>query len=305
MKQFFVMAVGVLLAASCSNESIDRVNNEAAEHGELATVPVMVQVSDFSVVMDDFSSGKATSRGAEDPGSYEGVGALILAFYDSEGAEVVKLTQIKSDGSTYTTFGAFKADLPVGTYTMVALGYNHKDGDEFTLSSPTLAAFTTERPRETFCKTQSVTVTGSSALNLSVTLNRISSMLRLISTDGRPEEAKKIRTTYTKGGKSFNPTTGLATVDTGFAQINNPSTDVDATINVISFPFLYSDEETMDITIEALDADENVLFTKIVPNVPMQRNRVTTMTGAVYSASPTSVGFLLETSWIDGNTVNF
>ena len=305
MKQFFVMAVGVLLAASCSNESIDRVNNEGTEKGELTTVPVMVRVSDFSVVMDDLSSGKANSRGADDPASYNGVGALTLAFYDGEGAEVVKLTQVKSDGSTYTTFGAFTANLPVGTYTMVALGYNFKDGDAFTLTSPTLAAFTSERPRETFCKTQSITVTGSSKLNLSVTLNRISSMLNIISTDGRPAEATKIRTTFSKGGKSFNPTTGLATVDTGFAQTNNPSTADDAPISVNSYPFLYSDEETMDITIEALDAEENVLFTKYVTDVPMQRNRKTTLTGAVYSASPTSVGFLLETSWIDGNTVNF
>ena len=305
MKQFFVMAVGVLLAASCSNESIDRVNNEGTEKGELTTVPVMVQVRDFSVVMDDLSSGKAKTRGADDPASYNGVGALTLAFYDGEGAEVVKLTQVKSDGSTYTTFGAFTANLPVGTYTMVALGYNFKDGDAFTLTSPTLAAFTSERPRETFCKTQSITVTGSSKLNLSVTLNRISSMLNIVSTDGRPAEATKVRTTFSKGGKSFNPTTGLATVDTGFAQTNNPSTADDAPISVNSYPFLYSDEETMDITIEALDAEENVLFTKYVPDVPMQRNRKTTLTGAVYSASPTSVGFLLETSWIDGNTVNF
>ena len=57
--------------------------------------------------------------------------------------------------------------------------------------------------------------------------------------------------------------------------------------------------------IEVLDAGENVLFTKYVPDVPMQRNRKTTLTGAVYSASPTSVGFLLETSWIDGNTVTW
>ena len=78
MRQFFVMAVGVLLAASCSNESIDRVNNEGTEKGELTTVPVMVRVSDFSVVMDDLSSGKANSRGADDPASYNGADPGIL-----------------------------------------------------------------------------------------------------------------------------------------------------------------------------------------------------------------------------------
>lgn len=56
---------------------------------------------------------------------------------------------------------------------MVALGYAYNDGDVFTLTSPTEAAFTSERPREMFCATQSVMVTSGTSLDLNVTLNRI------------------------------------------------------------------------------------------------------------------------------------
>ena len=47
-----------------------------------------------------------------------------------------------------------------------------------------------------------------------------------ISTDERTASVTKIRTTYGAGGKSFNPTTGLATVNSGFAVTNTPSSAV-------------------------------------------------------------------------------
>ena len=215
-----------------------------------------------------------------------------------------KTTQIKGDGS-YTTFGEFTANLQVGTYTMVAVARYYYAGDAFTLISPTAAAYTSERPRETFCLTQAVTVTSASPLDLDVTLNRISSWLKIVSTDGRPASATKIRTTFAKGGKGFNPTTGLATTDTGFSQTNNPSTAVGATIEVNAVPFLYTDEESMTITIEALDADDNVLATRVVNNVPFKRNRQTILTGAVFTADASAAAFKLETSWLDDETVNF
>ncbi len=129
--------------------------------------------------------------------------------------------------------------------------------------------------------------------------------LKLVSTDGRPAEATKIRTTYSGGSKGFNPTTGLATDDLGFSQTNNPAASVGATISVNIYPFLYTDEETMTVTIEALDASDNVLITKTVPNVPLKRNRQTTLTGAVYTPGSSTAGFQLETDWLPGTTVTF
>ena len=142
---------------------------------------------------------------------------------------------------------------------MVAIGRGCYDGDGFILTSPTEASYTTERPRETLCKVQSITVTNTSPLDFDVTLDRITAMLTIQSTDGRPAGISKIRTTYSKGGKSFNPTTGLATSNTGFWQTNSPSAAVGTTIKVNSCPLLASaddEEERIDITIEVLDNEE-------------------------------------------------
>lgn len=299
MKKHFFMAAAMLLAAtSCTNESeLTVVENNT----EQTTAPVTVRVNDFSITTEEMPSGGGTTRAAENPASYTNVGAITLAFYDAEDNEVVKTTQLKSDGSTYTTFGQFTENLQVGTYTMVVVARQVGNDDVFTLTSPTEASFTSERPREVFCKTQTVTVTSASPLDLSVTLNRIVSALKIVSTDGRPAGATKIRTTFEKGGKSFNPTTGLSLTDNGFTQVNNPSSAVGATIDVTSFQFLASAddvEEQMDVTIAVLDADNNVLFTHTVNDVPFKRNRKTILRGALFTAGASSAGFQLETSWL-------
>ena len=270
------------------------------EAGPTRFAKVSVHFNDFTVTQEEM----ATKSGV-DPSTYAPVTALILAFYDAEGTEVYKTTQYKGNGSTYTTFGEFTANLPVGNYTMVAMGYAYNDGDVFTLTSPTQAAFTSERPREMFCSTQSVTVTNTNPLDLDVTLNRIVSALQIRSTDNRPAGIAKIRTTYAKGGKSFNPSTGLSLTDAGFTQTNNPSAAIGTAITVTSFPFLFADEETMDITIEVLDAGDNVLFTHTVSNVPFKRNRKTILQGAIFTAGASSSAFQLETNWIADNVVNF
>ena len=301
--KFFFLAALVLLAAACSsNESeLTRVEN----HQETALV--RVSFNDFSMAMSDVAGARAVTRSEEAPASYNGVGAMTLAFYDAEGTEVYKTTQLKGD-STYTIFGEFTANLPVGTYTMVAIARANYDGDAFTLTSPTQAGYTSERPRETFSKVQTVTVTSASALDINVTLNRISSWLKIVSTDGRPASVKKIKTTFEKGGKDFNPTTGLAITNTGFSQTNNPSTATGATIEINVVPFVAcadDEEEKMTVTIEALDADNNVLSTKVVENVPFKRNRKTILTGSVFTADTSGAAFTLETAWLEDKTVDF
>ena len=299
MKKHFMMAAAMLLAASCSNdpELANVVENQAE------TAPVTVRVSDFSVTQEEMPSGGGTTRAAEDVADYTEVKAIDLAFYEGS-TEVYKTTQLRSNTSTYTTFGEFECNLPIGNYTMVVVGRGYSKGDVFVLTSPTEAGYTTERARETFCATQDVTVTSTTPLDLSVTLSRIIAKLHIVSTDNRTASVTKIRTTYGAGGKSFNPTTGLATVNDGFSLTNTPNKDVE-TLDVGNYTFLATDEQTMDITIEALDASNNVLFTKVVPNVPLKRNRVTTLTGQVFTAGTSAASFKVETDWIEGNTVEF
>lgn len=297
------LAAFVLLLAACSSNDLNEVENQV----EGDKVPVKVHVNEFSVSMVDFDEPTAGARSvtrAEDAEKYANVQAVTLAFYDIKGTEVYKQTQAKSDKKTDTTFGEFSADLQIGHYTMVALGYNVGTGDVFTLTSPTQAAFTSEKPREMFCLTQSVTVTKSAPLDLEVTLNPISAWLNILSTDNAAPSVTKVRTTYSKGGKSFSPSSGLAISDAGFSQTQSANV-VSGKLSVHAFPMLFTDEETMDITIDALDKNNVVLFSKVISDVNFKRGYKTTIQGPVFTAGTSSAGFMFNTGWGEEKTYTF
>jgi hypothetical protein len=289
-----------MIAASCSNESVNDVENAV----ENIRVPVTVNVSGFSVSQEEFSDGatrngsvRGTTRAAADPATYDGVKALTLAFYAGDGTEAYKHEQVKGSLEEGETFGQFSLSLPMGSYTMVVLAYGKNGDDDLVLTSSTEAAYTGSHTRETFATTQAVNINSTNSVNLSATLNRIIAKLQVVSTDGRAANATNVRMSFAAGGKSFNPTTGLATIDTGFVNTVGISASAGSTSSAISYLFLATDEQDVNVTIETLDEDGAVLFSKTVENVPFKRNRVTRLSGAMYTNSSVSGGFQIETAW--------
>jgi len=300
MKNSILIAGMILLAASCSN---DECGNFVENNG--GYTPVTVSVSGFSVEQGDFPGTGGMTR-ATAVGDYTGVKFLTLAFYASNGTEVYKHTQEKGNLEQGETFGEFSTPLPIGSYTMVVLGYVLYDDDALTLTSPTQAEWTVNAPRETFAATQEVNVTNTTALNLSATLDRIVAQLKVISTDKRTANVEKVRMTFAAGGKQFSPTTGLATVNTGSVSTVSAGVAVGERSGSIGYVFLATDEQTMDVTIETLDAQGNTIFSKTVENVPFQRNRKTKLTGAIYSASAAAGSFQVNTDWLnEEDPINF
>ena len=303
-KKLFIAAF-MLLAASCSNESVELSNEQTAEQSQLASVTV--RVDGFSVGQEDFPGtdepqGTRTATRAQAVGVYSGVTYLTLAFYASNGTEVYKATQEKGNIPEGQTFGEFSTSLPMGSYSMVVVA---NGGDNaVTLTSATSASFGENRVMETFAYSQTVNVNSNAALNLSATLDRIVSCIAVNSSDGRTEEAKKLRITTTTGGRNFDPTTGLATVNSGItATITHPEA-VGTVTRSASLLFLATDEQTADVTIETLDEDDNVLFSKTVEDVPLKRNCQTVLTGAMYQTTAAGT-FQVDTDWLDSENVNF
>ena len=308
MKNSILMAGMILLAASCSNdESLDSSVNLSSEQ---ALVPVTVSVNDFSITQEEFADGSGGTQGttrAQAVGDYNGVQVLTLAFYKDDGTETYKVTHTKGSMPEGNTFGNFSLDLPLGSYTMVVLGYVLYDDDALTLSSPTQAEWTVNAPRETFAATQAVNVTSTTALNLTATLNRIVTQLKVISTDNRTANVEKIRMTFAAGGKRFSPTTGLATVNTGSVSTVSTGVEVGERSTSIGYVFLTTDEQTMDVTIETLDTDGNPIFSTTVADVPFKRNRCTKLTGSIYptAASATAGSFQVSTDWLTAHDMSF
>lgn len=282
----FIATLSFIMLSSCSQDAQE-------EKDENTMVPVTVQVNGFVISQDDIPSNRATAVS-----DYNNVKFLTLAFYKvSDGSQAYKYTQSRSDNTSYTTFGEFALSLPFGSYTMVVIA--NAGNDAVSLTNATLASYGENNVKDTFVATQVVNITSGSSVNLTATLDRIVAALSVQSTDNRPADVTQMRFTYSKGGKSFDPTTGRATSDAGFVTTMTYSGAAGSTTKTGGYLFLAEDEETVNVTIETLNADDDVLFSKTINNVPLKRNRITTLTGAVYTNSGITAGsFKVNDSWL-------
>lgn len=290
---FSILSVSIiLLTCSCSNDA-------DVAPAEVQTAPVTVTVNDFSMSVEQF----APRRTPQTVASYDGVKAITLAFYDSENVEKYKITQLRADNTTFATFGQFSFSLPMGSYTMVVLGYGSENA--MTLTGKTDATFTNDRVRETFVYTQAVNVTNIDPLNINATLSRVVARLEVQSTDKRTANATQIRTTFSAGGQGLNPMTGFSTTETGFSNLVTLAQNVGSISGSINYLFLNSDIQEMTVTIDVLDAENTSLSHHVVENVPLQRNRVTRLKGVLFSSSASSA-FSVETAWLgEDNEIDF
>lgn len=78
-----------------------------------------------------------------------------------------------------------------------------------------------------------------------------------------------------------------------------------ATSSSASYLFLNADQQSMTVTVETLRTNGTVYSTRTVENVPLQRNKVTALTGPLYT-NASGASFTLSTAWIgDTNRVSF
>ena len=178
-----IALVVVVLLVGCHKENTSEATLSAK---------VTVTVNDFTISQEEFPETKDT------PASYSGVKAMTLAFFDAQGNEIYNTTQLRADNTTYTTFGEFSTELPMGSYTMIALGYGSEQ--PMTLNGATSATYTADRVRETFVASQTVNVASTNPLNLNAELSRVVSKVIVRSTDTRTAGVDSVRVTFAAGG---------------------------------------------------------------------------------------------------------
>ena len=285
MKRLLPLLAALLLVSGCKKDNI------------VILTPVHVSLGDFEVINDDQTTAKD-----EPLATYSGVKAVTLAFYSSSGALAYSSTQLRADSTSYAIFGEFDLALAMDSYTMEVFAYGSEQ--PLTLNGMAEASYTADKVRETFVAAQTVNIANTSPVNVSATLSRINSRLRVVSTDLQPASIDSVRVTYSAGGKSFNPLTGFATVNSGLVNSIKSAAGENIHTNANSYIFLNANEQYVDITIDAIDTSSAVVFHKEIINVPLRRNTVTTLQGSMYSTSAASL-FTLHTDYDSLIVINF
>ena len=254
------------------------------------------------VVMDDdggthlrFIPTTADTRGTVSIGDY--FSRLAVQLFDQDGNKV--FSQSKKQTLDDDDFGTLSVGLTAGTYTVVAVG--HSSPVTPTIKSTELVQFTAKdgvKNSDTFCHYGTVTIDEDGGYH-ELKMNRVTAMVTFEFTDEMmPENFAGLKVEYTGGSANFAPRTGQGCTKSSQSETRgNRATQY----QVFTFPYM-SAEGKLKVTLNALDADGNVLTTKTLTDVPVTRNRITRCTGVLFGDGDfdiyqTTFGITVNTDW--------
>ena len=243
-------------------------------------VPVVLMMSCGKSYYDDLpdDSGDAGMRFKMPADAV--VQKMNIQIFDNTGAKVFE--KVKTQLSGDSDFGRLSPDLDEGAYTVVAVA--HSSVVSASIRSPQAVHFTAsagEKLTDTFSYCGEIVCDGS-AVTQDCQMQRVTAMVRFIFTDDMPENVARIKFDYTGGSANFNPTTlqGI----TKSTQSESRTLSDSGIYEIYTFPYL-SESGVLKITANALSADGSTVKQRVFENVPVTRNRITTLTGALFGGS--------------------
>ena len=210
-----------------------------------------------------------------------------------EGENITEVHQTSSDagfGTITTTLDKTK------TYTLYAV--SHKCAAAATLTDGVIS-FPDDKVKDTFWYT--TTFSPATITSVSCEMERIVSMFRIETTDAVPDEVKKMRITQKDVFDRWNVYTGATHQLDRISTINITSTAQDGTI-ALSVYSIVTDAQTLhNVIVEALDADDNVVQTQTLANVPLRNGFKTVCRGTFFTSANMSMSFTAASDWGEYN----
>ena len=276
MKKLLFMALAALWLVGCSEQS-----EQTEQSDELTKVSLSFSPYEQSAMA-------RTTRAAS---SIAGIVTHLDVWIYESGSEVADIHQTSADAD----FGSLSVTLDkTKTYTLYAIG--HK-ADGATLSDGVIA-FTDDKV--THSMFYITTFSPATTTNLSCLMNRIVADFRLDITDDFPAECKSLRFTIANVFDRWNVSTG------GTHSLDRVSTiSYGGTSSIFNVYAIVTDAQTThDITVEALDADGNVLQTRTFMNVPLRNGYKTSYKGTFFIDTPMTMEFMVN-DWNEYDEVTF
>ena len=235
-----------------------------------------------------------STRGTVAIGDY--FSRLAVQVFDHDGNKV--FDKVKTQTRDDDDFGTLNVGLTAGTYTVVAVG--HSSPVTPTIKSTEMVQFTAKdgiKNSDTFAYCGTVTIDADHTGH-ELRMNRATAMVSFeFSDEAMPTNYAGIRVDYSGGSANFNPSTMEGCTKSSQSELRGKSSQY----YVFTFPYM-SAEGTLKMTLSALDADQNVLTTKTLPDVPVTRNRITHCQGTLFgdgdfTIHQTSFGISVNTDW--------
>ena len=285
MKRIFLLMAAVCLLSACEKQA--SIEQPLANGGDVTAgneAEVRLTFSPYEVTAMNAPSRRAATSIASV------VNHLDVWLYES-GAEVTAVHQSSSDDG----FGSISVTLDkTKTYTLYAVG--HK-ADGATLSDGVIS-FTDDKVSHSMFYT--TTFSPATTTELSCLMQRIVADFRLEITDDIPASCKSFRFTVNGIFDRWNVSTG------GTHSLDRVSTiSYGGTSSIFNVYAIVTDASTThDITVEALDANSDVIQTRTFTNVPLRNGYKTTYRGTFFIDTPATASFLVD-DWSEYDAVDF
>lgn len=271
MKQIknLVMLFAIVMAmASCQKEVV-RLLPEGAEK------KVTLKVSSFEKIPFGMDTKSGSTQTLEDLCT-----KLNFAIFDGETKEESVVQTIGDED-----FGTISLQLKQGTHSVVVIAHN---GDaSATITTPDKVSFgnkTTQKMTDTFYYYGEITV-GKDAQTYNLNLERAVAMIRINIGDEFPENVTQMKFYYNGGSSTLNPITGFGCVTSKQTEIFDV-TPQEKRFEFFTFP--HSVNDTLNLTVSALDSLENVIKEREFEEVPVTVNMITTYTGDFFAGGTSS-----------------
>ena len=221
-----------------------------------------------------------------------------LDVWIMEGGNTTAVHQVSTDDG----FGTVTATLDkTKTYTLVAVGHNAS-------GSATLTDGVVAFPDDKVTQSMIYTTTFSPATTtaLSCEMQRIVGRLRIETADAVPDDVKKITVTFSGTGNRWNVSGTSTNVTDRTATFNITSTRDDGTVllGLFVMPANLTDTQYIDLTMSAMNADDDVLEQKQLNDVPIKAGYQTSCLGTLFTTGQTAMTFTVD-DWLAFDTINF
>ena len=307
------MFAAMWICAACEKVEIinESVGNESDGMKEIVMhVGGIVWSYEDSGICDAPSNGSRRDATARDAATRaleaNGEAMKELWVFDVIGdscALVCKQTEVDDN------FGSVSMKLSYGNHRL-AVVCSRGEGSDVDVNNGRIAW---EKVRDTFWNVVDCDVAKTGSTDISVTLKRVAARMRVTVNDVIPSDLKTISISGEPWYKGIDVKTGeaiggLSSVEgvTDVSSLAVPSAYVGTEKKLAVSLWIMSkgNEWTENVTVKMLDDNGDVLSQSLCNGVPMQRNRVTNVTGYFLSGGA-SGNILLDDSWSDTYQFDF
>lgn len=279
MKKKSVFFAALLMLAACSSDNMEE---------QKSKVNLQSVIMTFSPYTMESMTRTVTS--------IAGIVTHLDVWLYENGNEVTAIHQSSGDigfGSVAVTLDKTK------TYTLYAVA--HKCTDNATLTNG-IIAFPDDKVTHSMFYT--TTFSPFTTTSLSCEMQRIVAQFRLETTDEVPSVCKKVQFTI---GNVFDrwhvQNGGTHSIDKQHT-VNITSTASDGTVAINIFSITTDAQTLHDISVDALDKDDNVVQSRTFANVPLRNGYKTTYHGAFFTDTTMEMMFTID-DWNEYDTIEF